>query len=256
MVTPIEPQSVEQTTFLDQTDPAVDVGLPAPPDLDTPGDTAVADEVLVEPAPDLEPTPAREDAPPPAAPAPAAAPPVDQKALQELQERRSAEVEQKWRTGVGQQARQYEQRLIGSGYTPTMARDQARRYVQQEQRFRQQETEAAQYLGFIEGRQQAAMHFLEKEGLADKQVLADMRALQQANSPAEMEKEARRMKQDRSLRAENAQLKQGRVSPQTFDNSQGAAEASSNDQRLLDAYINGDRSEAAVRAARRLSIGS
>jgi hypothetical protein len=46
------------------------------------------------------------------------------------------------------------------------------------------------------------------------------------------------------------------VPPQTFDNSQGAAEATSNQDRLLEAYNNGDRSEAAVRAARRLALGS
>jgi hypothetical protein len=138
-----------------------------------------------------------------------------------------------------------------------MARDQARRYVQQEQRFRQQEQEAAEFLGFIEGRQNAAMHYLEKEGLADRQVIADIRALQQANNPEEMAREARRMKQERELRAENARLKQGQVPAQTFDNSQGSAQASSSsDQRLMDAYINGDRSEAATAAVRRIMQGN
>ena len=86
-------------------------------------------------------------------------------------------------------------------------------------------------------------------------MLADFRALQATDTPAAMEKEAKRMKDDRALRAENARLKQGTVPPQTFDNSQGAAEATSNDQRLLDAYNTGDRSDAAVRAARRLALG-
>jgi hypothetical protein len=255
MVTPTEPQSVEQTTFLDQADPDVDVALPASSDmadLDTPDTT---EDTPGEPAA-IGSTPAPVGAAPVGSPEPQA-PPVEPKVLQELQQRRAAEAEQQWRSQVGQAARQYRENLVSQqGYTPAMADDQARRYVQQEQKFRQQETESAELLGFIEGRQMAALHYLEKEGLADKQMIADYRALQQANSPAEMEKEAKRMKQERSLRAENAQLKQGRVSPQTFDNSQGAAEASSNDQRLLDAYINGDRSEAAVRAARRLSIGS
>jgi hypothetical protein len=78
-----------------------------------------------------------------------------------------------------------------------------------------------------------------------------LRALQQTGTPAEMEKEAKRMKEDRALRAENARLKQGQVPAQTFDNSQGAAEATSNDARLLQAYIDGDRSEAATAAVRR-----
>ena len=189
-------------------------------------------------------------------PPPRATPQVDQRALQELRQRRVAEEERTWRDQVGRQARGYEQKLLEAGYMPEQTRDQARRYVQQERKFRTQDEEAASMIGYIEGRQVAAVHFMNKHGLANKQMLADLMALQQANSPAEMEKEAQRMKNDRALRAENARLKQGRVAPQAFDNSQGAAEASSNDNRLLDAYNNGDRSEAAIRAARRLALGS
>jgi len=185
-------------------------------------------------------------------PSPPAAPQVDQRALQELQQRRSAEQERTWRDQVGRQARGYEQKLQEAGYMPEQARDQARRYVQQEQKFRKQDEEAAGMIGHIQGRQAAAVHFMQKHGLANKQMLDDLTALQQTNSPAEMEKEAQRMKNDRALRAENTRLKQGRVAP----HSQGAAEASSNDNRLLDAYNNGDRSDAAIRAARRLSLGS
>ena len=185
-----------------------------------------------------------------------AAPRIDQQALQELQQRRSAEQERAWRDQVGRQARGYEQKLQEAGYMPEQARDQARRYVQQEQKFRKQDEEAANMIGYVQGRQSAAVHFMKKHGLANKQMLDDLMALQQTNSPAEMEKEAQRMKNDRALRAENARLKQGRVAPQAFDNSQGAAEASSNDNRLLDAYNNGDRSDAAIRAARRLALGS
>ena len=189
------------------------------------------------------------------APAPAQ-PQVDQQAIQELQQRRAAENERQWRDNVGRKARGYEQQLHEAGYMPEQARDQARRYVQQEQKFKQQEDETLNMVGYVEGRQAAAVHFLKKHGLANKQVLDDLIALQQANTPAEMEKEAQRMRRERALVAENTQLKQGRVPPQTFDNSQGAAEASNNDARLLDAYINGDRSDAAVRAAARITRGS
>ena len=139
---------------------------------------------------------------------------------------------------------------------PEQARDQAKRYVQQEQKFRKQDEEAANMVGYIQGRNMAAVHFLKKHGLAPQQVLDDLVALQKTNSPAEMEKEAKRMKSDRTMRAEIAQLKQGRVPPQTFDNSQGSAEATTNQDRLLDAYLAGDRSEAAMRAARKLTLGS
>ena len=139
---------------------------------------------------------------------------------------------------------------------PEQARDQARRYVAQEQKFRKQENEAAEMIGYVQGKQAAAIHFMKQQGLANQQMIEDFMALQMANTPAEMEREAKRMKRERGLIAENARLKQGRVPPQTFDNSQGAAEATSNQDRLLEAYNNGDRSEAAVRAARRMAFGA
>jgi hypothetical protein len=71
-----------------------------------------------------------------------------------------------------------------------------------------------------------------------------------------MEHEARRIQQHRNQAAEIARLKQGRVAPQTFDNSQGSAEVTTNQDRLLEAYINGDRSEAAVKAAKFLTLGT
>ena len=183
-------------------------------------------------------------------------PQVDQKALQELQQRRIAEQDQQWRAKVSKSARTYQQQLEEAGYMPEQARDQAKRYVQQEQKFRKQDEEAAGMIGHIQGRHMAAVHYMKKHGLANDQVLNDLIALQNSARPAEMDKAAQRIKEDRALRAENAQLKQGRVAPQTFDNSQGSAEATTNQDRLLTAYINGDRSEAATNAARRLALGN
>ena len=128
---------------------------------------------------------------------------------------------------------------------------------EQEQHPQGQEQQSAETVGFVQGRQAAAVHFLQKHGLANKQAMDDLASLQRLGSPEEMEREAKRMKEHRELRAENARLKQGQVPAQTFDNSQGAAEASSSsDQRLMDAYINGDRSEAASAAVRRIMQGN
>ena len=177
---------------------------------------------------------------------------VEQQAIDELQQRRAADVQREWREKIGRTARAYEQQLQDQGYMPEQARDQARRYVQQEQRFQKQEKESSDMVQYVQGKQQAAVHFLKKHGLASKQMLDDFAALQQANTPAEMEREAQRMKRERSLIAENARLKQGRVAPQTFDNSQGSSESTTNEQRLLENYNNGDRSDAAVKAVRKL----
>jgi hypothetical protein len=256
MVTSTTPREEDpQEGYLDEPDPDVDAGLPSLPDdndtEDADADTPTEDSpVEAAPVSEVQATPSVPSQP---RPGQKVMSPEQQQQLNELYQRRSMEETQKWRDQVGQSARQYEQGLTQQGYSPAMARDQARRYVQQEQKFKQQEEESAQLMGFVEGRQVAAMHYLEKEGLADKQMLNDLRALQQTNTPLEMEKEAKRMKQERSLRAENARLKQGQVPAQTFDNSQGSAQASSSsDQRLMDAYINGDRSQAAVDAVKRV----
>jgi hypothetical protein len=76
------------------------------------------------------------------------------------------------------------------------------------------------------------------------------------SSPDAMSFEAQRISELRSTRAEIAKLKQAQVQPQTFDNNQGSSEASSNQSRLLDLYLAGNRSEAAVKAARNLTLGS
>ena len=257
MVMPTEPQVVEEVQIdSEEVDPDVDIGSLSVPDeteteADTTADTTTEvapPETVEEPSAFLENTPAPQETP--------SAPPVDQQAINELHQRRAQDMQRQWQESVGKQARAYEQRLQEAGYMPEQARDQARRYVQQEQKFRKQEQESAEVVGFIEGRQRAAIHFMEKHGLANKQMISDFIALQQTETPTAMEIEAKRIKGDRDLRAENARLKQGQVPPQTFDNSQGAAEATSNDQRLLDAYNNGDRSEAAIKAARRFAFGS
>ena len=146
--------------------------------------------------------------------------------------------------------------MTDQGYLPEQAKAQARQFVQQEQRFRKQEKESADMVGYVQGKQAAAIHFMKQHKLADEQMLADLMALQQAHTPADMEREAARMKRERALVAENARLRQGRVAPQTFDNSQGSAEVTSNQDRLLQAYLNGDRSEAALQAAKRLALGN
>ena len=183
-------------------------------------------------------------------------PQVDQQAIAELKQRRIAEQEQLWRGKVSKAAKTYQKQLEDNGYMPDQALDQARRYVQQEQKFRKQDEDAAGMIGHIQGRHMAAVHYMKKHGLASDQVLNDIIALQNSASPAEMDKAAKRIKEDRALRTENAQLKQGRVAPQTFDNSQGSAEATTNQDRLIDAYNAGDRSDAAVRAVRKATFGA
>ena len=257
MVMPTEPQEIEEVVE----EQAVDT-----PEIEAIGTEESTDSVATE-APEGSPS---GDAPvvtdvAPSEPQPAQqpvqqqAPQVDeqtQQAIRELQQRKEADVKREWEDAVGKKARSYERQLNEAGYMPEQSRDQARRYIQQEQKFRKQEKETTDMLGYVEGRQAAAVHYMKKHGLANQQMLDDLIALQRTTSPDAMEKEANRMKRERALLAENARLKQGRVAPQTFDNSQGSAEVTTNQDRLLERYINGDRSEAAVKAARFLTLGT
>ena len=95
-----------------------------------------------------------------------------------------------------------------------------------------------------------------ENGLIPKEVVNDINVLLRSQSPDAMKYEAQRMSELRGTKAELTRLKQGQVAPQTFDNSQGSAEATTNEGRLVDAYLAGDRSEAAVKAARKLTFGS
>jgi len=161
-----------------------------------------------------------------------------------------------WEGQVARKAKQIEQRLLEAGHDQRVARQFAGDHVRHQKELRSQEGKALDLIGFVEGRQNAAMHFAHKHKLIPKQFIDDLLALSATRTPQEMEREARRMATMRQQSAEISRLKQGRVGPQTFDNSQGSAEATTNQDRLLEAYIQGDRSEAAVNAARNMTFGS
>ena len=263
MVMPTDAPQVEAPTeVVEQPTPTVENADTPIADIQVFGDVAdapveqAATEAVAPPSPAPEPV-AEPVVETPSAPAPVSeADREREEALKELQTRREAEVQRTWEQQVVRKAKAMEQQMTDQGYLPEQAKAQARQFVQQEQRFRKQEKESADMVGYVQGKQAAAIHFMKQHKLADEQMLADLMALQQAQTPADMEREAARMKRERALVAENARLRQGRVAPQTFDNSQGSAEVTSNQDRLLQAYLNGDRSEAALQAAKRLALGN
>ena len=165
-------------------------------------------------------------------------------------------MQRQWEQQVTRRAQTLERQLNDQGYMPEQARTEARRYIQSEQKIKKEQDQAAEMVGYVQGKQAAAVHFMKQHKLANEQMLNDFMALQLAETPEQMEREARRMQTERSLRAENARLKQQRVEPQTFDNSQGSAEVTTSLDRLYDAYLRGDRSQAAVAAAKKLTLGS
>ena len=256
MVTTQEPQENDESIEVIEPEQTDDGGQEPAPEQEAPVTDTVAPTEEVPPAPQAEATGGQQASPEAQPQATPKQPEVSQQEINELYRRRTEEQSRLWSEKVGKTARALEQRLQENGYMPEQARDQARSYIRNEQKFKKHEQETAEMLGYVQGKHAATVDMMKKYGLATSQMMEDYKSLQFTETPAQMEQEAKRMKRERDLIAENTRLKQGRVSPQTFDNSQGAAESTSNQDRLLDAYINGAMSEAAVRAARRISMGN
>jgi hypothetical protein len=191
------------------------------------------------------------------APAPTVPPlPEDaQKQINELHQMRQANVQKEWEAQTIRKARAIEQRAQEQGADPQSSRHIARQYISHQRDIKERDRKSGELLAFQEGRQNAALHFAEENKLLSRQAVDDLAALARARSPQEMELEAKRISHIRAQDAEISRLKQGQVVPQTFDNSQGSAEATSNNSRLLDAYNAGDRSQAAMAAAKKLTLG-
>ena len=179
-----------------------------------------------------------------------------QREIDELSQRRTQEAENQRKQQLMQRAQQSERQLLDEGMLPEQARRQTKQMLQYENRLYEQDKQAVELLQFAEGRNIAALQIGMKHGLIPKEVVDDINVLLRSQSPDNMEFEAKRMSELRQTRAEISRLKQGQVKPQAFDNRQGSAEAVNSEDRLIDAYLNGDRSEAAVQAAKRLTFGS
>ena len=171
--------------------------------------------------------------------------------IEELHRMKQVDAQKQWEQQVYRQAQAIERRAQQQGADPQSAREIAKQHVASQKQLRDQQDQSLNLVRNVEGRREAALHFLEKHKLADKRMLDDFRALSNFNTPQDMEREAMRIAQLRQQAEEIARLKQGQVPPQAFDNSQGAAEPTSNQDRLLQEYIAGERTEAHQAAARR-----
>ena len=182
---------------------------------------------------------------------PSAQAPNIQAQIEELNRMKQGNAQKEWEQQVYRQAQAIERRAQQQGSDPQSAREIAKQHVTAQKQLRDQQDQSLSLVRNVEGRKEAALHFLEKHKLADKRMLEDFRALSNFNTPQDMEREAMRIAQLRQQAAEIARLKQGQVPPQAFDNSQGAAEPTSNQERWLQEYIARERTEAHQAAARR-----
>ena len=175
--------------------------------------------------------------------------------IEELHRIRQENAQKEWEQQIVKEAQQVRNRAVQRGIDPETATELARQHWSGKKQLRDQQSQSYDLIRNIEGRNNATLHFLEKQGLVDKQMIEDFQTLSQFTSPQDMEREAIRMSETRQLRKRVAELQQNQVQPQTFDNSQGAAEPTSNQDRLLQEYIAGYKTEAHQAAARRAANG-
>ena len=180
---------------------------------------------------------------------------VDQQSFGELRDQVRAQQEQlqyysqlEQRAQIQRQGDEYRDNLQRQGYLPEQAQQAADAHTAQLQQKAELDQQAEQYRQFREGQRNAAVHYAKLHNLT----FDDLSSLEKLSTPQEMETEAKRLSSYREMETELAQLKQQQVPAQSFDNNQPAPSASGSENDLLDKYNAGDRSEAAVNAARRL----
>ena len=190
------------------------------------------------------------DAPALAPPMVPPAPPVNEATQQQLrqqQEQLDYYRQQQYQQDVAKAVQDYTRQLEDEGHMPEQAARMAAEARQAAERDMQTRQQHQQQLNFEKGRHKAAQHFAKQYNLG----LEDLDRLRKYDNPQSMEEAAKDIKSRREDKAEIARLKAAQVPSQNFDNSQSSPAASNNEDRWLDRYNQGDRSEQAQAAARR-----
>ena len=150
--------------------------------------------------------------------------------------------------GLEQEALQMEQQLLNQGLTQDDAKQQTMGHLQNRVTQIQQAQQSQLDGQRAQGKRNASIHFAKKYNLG----LNDLGQLERAGDPKAMEQIAKDISTMAAKDKEIAELK-ARLNPQQqFDSNTPSPAAATNDDRLLDAYLNGDRSEAATAAAAKL----
>lgn len=147
-----------------------------------------------------------------------------------------------------QEALIMEQRLLSDGLTEDDAKNQTMRHLQGRVNEIQYKQQAQIQQQVAQGKRNASVHFAKKYQLG----IDNLSHLETAQTPEEMENIAKTMSTMSKQKKEIAELK-ARLSPQqNFDTNTPTPAAATNDERMLDAYLAGDRSDAATAAAAKL----
>ena len=205
-----------------------------------------------------------ESAPPASSPAPVAQQPeveqpqsVDPQSFNNLQEQVRVQEERlqyynqlEQRAQVQQQVSQWEQHFEQQGYLPEQARQMAEDRASRTQEVAQMQQQAEDQRMFSLGQRNAAVHYAKQYNLG----VEDLTKLERFMTPQEMEAEAKSISEVRDLKSRLAKYEQAEVPAQSFDNNQSSPSASGSEADLLDRYIAGDRSPAALEAARKYAL--
>jgi len=202
-------------------------------------ETPVADDVATPPA----------ESPPPAAEAPVMPPPTDdlEKRIQEIEQQNTQYRAQQQQSELIQQKETYRTQLEGAGYLPEQATQLAEDWAATQSNISKIQQDSLQRERFVQGQANAAEHFAKTYSLQ----LADLSELRKHTTPESMEEAAKRIKSDRDKDAELTRLRAQLVPSQDFDDSQSTPAASNDEDRWLEKYNQGDRSEQASATARR-----
>ena len=221
-LTPLEEPSVTEATVSDTTAPAEEI-----------------------PAPTAE-------VPPEPTPLPNSDTAQLQKELSEMKQQQNEQQRERQINQLEQEALQMERRLLDQGLSETEARSQTMTHLQGKVSQIQAVQQQRQQQELMQGKRNAAVHYAKQYGLG----IDDLANLERANTPQEMESIAKTQSTIAKQAAEIEQLKRGQVPSQQLDNNSPAPSANAtSSQRLVDAYLQGDRSPEAVEAVRKQMQG-
>ena len=146
------------------------------------------------------------------------------------------------------EALQMEKQLMDQGLTQSDAKSRTYTHLEGRVQQIQQEQTLQSKVQVEQGKRNASVHFAKQYNLG----IDALGRLEQAQTPDEMKAIAENMSNLAKLEKENAELKSRLAPQQSFDTNTPTPAAATNEDRLLDAYLAGDRSEAANKAAAKL----
>ena len=146
------------------------------------------------------------------------------------------------------EAVQMERGLVDQGLTQTEAQAQTQTHLEGRVKQITQQKEYESKVQIEQGKRNASIHFAKQYNLG----IDSLGDLEKAQSPQQMESIAKNISNVAKLEKENSELKARLAPQQSFDTNTPTPAAATNDDRLLDAYLAGDRSDAATKAAAKL----